>query len=442
MVNVALPDNPTEMERVKKLQDAGTKLRKKFGNTYLAEKCVSIIAVNRLESNGYIDVSGNKIPTPRRHAYIIDSLKHPDEVQLLQDVYGGIFWLFGIFAPEEVRKERLRDKGVPKNNIDELIEVDEEEGINNGQKVRDTIQVSDFFIRNDEDNTERLLEASKRYLRIIFGTNIETPTKDEAAMYAASASATGSACMSRQVGAAIFNNNGQLIGIGRNDVPKANGGLYECEDGKRDHRCFKWKGKRCHNEHRKDMLYNDIYVELVNASLVPGTKKVSDIKSVLKKTDIKNLIEYSRAVHAEMEAILSVARGSAEGIVGSTLYCTTFPCHNCARHIVASGICRVVYVEPYPKSLATALHSDSISTKANAPGKVSFVQYEGVAPKNILRLFQYRSARKQDGKLIPHQAATAKPVSRSPLDGFFRREQIVVERLEQIEKGAQVDGGE
>ncbi|MDN3612645.1 hypothetical protein QWZ16_23945 [Vibrio ostreicida] len=26
-----------------------------------------------------------------------------------------------------------------------------------------------------------------------------------------------------------------------------------------------------------------------------------------------------------------------------------FPCHNCAKHIVASGIKRVVYVEPYPK---------------------------------------------------------------------------------------------
>ncbi|TMQ08861.1 MAG: hypothetical protein E6J90_35770 [Deltaproteobacteria bacterium] len=35
-------------------------------------------------------------------------------------------------------------------------------------------------------------------------------------------------------------------------------------------------------------------------------------------------------------------------------------CHNCAKHIVASGIRRVVYVEPYVKSQAVQLHGDAI----------------------------------------------------------------------------------
>ena len=43
-----------------------------------------------------------------------------------------------------------------------------------------------------------------------------------------------------------------------------------------------------------------------------------------------------------------------------TLFATTFPCHHCARHIVAAGIRRVVYVAPYAKSRAVDLHDDAI----------------------------------------------------------------------------------
>jgi deoxycytidylate deaminase len=32
----------------------------------------------------------------------------------------------------------------------------------------------------------------------------------------------------------------------------------------------------------------------------------------------------------------------------------SFPCHMCARHIIATGLREVVYIEPYPKSVAKA----------------------------------------------------------------------------------------
>lgn len=439
IVDVDIPADINESDRVKLLQLAGTKLRETFDDGYLAEKCIEQIALNRLDAGGYEDVDGTLIPKPRRQAYIIDSLKHPSEVQILQDVYDGIFWIVGVFAPEDVRRDRLKTKGAS-NDIDKIIEKDEEEGVDSGQKVRDTIQQSDFFIRNDAQNTDILKQSVDRYLKIIFGTEIQTPTRDEAAMYAAAANAAGSACLSRQVGAAIYNASGELIGTGRNDVPKANGGLYGHEDGPSDNKCYKWLERQCHNDSRKEKLYQDITLKLVEAKLLPKTIDYKAVKAAIKKTDIKNLIEYSRAVHAEMEAILSVVRGGKIGIVGATLYCTTFPCHNCARHIVASGISRVVYIEPYPKSLATVLHKDAITTKDGVSSMVAFVQYEGVAPKNILRLFGYRLDRKCDGRAVTNNPIAASPVSRSPLDGYFRREQIVVHRLETLEAKAQATG--
>ena len=85
--------------------------------------------------------------------------------------------------------------------------------------------------------------------------------------------------------------------------------------------------------------------------------------SLLKGTQVMNLLEFGRSVHAEMAALMDASRRGVS-VKGATLYCTTFPCHLCARHIIAAGIDRVVYIEPYPKSRAKEQHSDSISVDA------------------------------------------------------------------------------
>ncbi len=41
-------------------------------------------------------------------------------------------------------------------------------------------------------------------------------------------------------------------------------------------------------------------------------------------------------VHAEMEALMSCARKGVSPL-GGTLYCTTFPYHNCAQVAYADG---------------------------------------------------------------------------------------------------------
>jgi len=95
-----------------------------------------------------------------------------------------------------------------------------------------------------------------------------------------------------------------------------------------------------------------------------------------------------------------------------TLYSTTFPCHNCAKHIVASGIKRVVFVEPYPKSKALQLHNDSIveiekkSTDFKNADKVLFQTFIGIGPRRFIDLFSLKLSngvkikREQKGKTI------------------------------------------
>lgn len=49
-------------------------------------------------------------------------------------------------------------------------------------------------------------------------------------------------------------------------------------------------------------------------------------------------MEYSRSIHAEMDVITSMARKQNGDTKDKILFTTTYPCHNCARHIVAAGI--------------------------------------------------------------------------------------------------------
>lgn len=88
-------------------------------------------------------------------------------------------------------------------------------------------------------------------------------------------------------------------------------------------------------------------------------------------------------------------------MIGGKLYCTTYPCHNCARHIIAAGIKEVYYIEPYRKSLATRLHNDSITEDESREGLVRILMFDGVAPRRYLDFFKMLpGSRKKDGKKI------------------------------------------
>jgi cytidine deaminase len=101
-----------------------------------------------------------------------------------------------------------------------------------------------------------------------------------------------------------------------------------------------------------------------------------------------SITEYGRMVHAEMAAITDAARRGVS-VAGARLFCTTFPCHNCAKHIVASGIREVIYIEPYPKSRVAALFSDSIALdRPPTQDQVAFSAFVGFAPTRFSDLFQ------------------------------------------------------
>lgn len=59
------------------------------------------------------------------------------------------------------------------------------------------------------------------------------------------------------------------------------------------------------------------------------------------RDESKGETKYQFVVHAELNAILNA---SGKSLAGSKLYVALFPCHECAKAIIQSGIAEVVYL--------------------------------------------------------------------------------------------------
>ncbi|MCL4069281.1 deaminase [Pseudomonas sp. GX19020] len=423
---------------VDSMQKAGNGLRKKYGQDYIAKRIVEQIQRERKTIGGF---DGNKV-IPKRAAYIVDSIKNIDELKLLRKIYRETLIVIGTFAPEAQRSLRLRITPSEEKLVKILFSKDQGESESFGQATRKIFTKSDCFICNDS-SLDLLKQKIQRMLRLCFNVGINTPTKAEAAMYKANAVAANSACLSRQVGATIVSERGEVIAVGWNDVPRFGGGLYD-EDTRisngKDERCYNWQGKGlCRNESTRNDILDAIVDRLSDANFVLKRTPKHAIRSHLAGSPIDALIEFSRSIHAEMEAILSVAREGKHSLVGATLYTNTYPCHNCARHIVASGIKKVVYIEPYLKSHAIKLHSDAITedlTDAEqCQDKVFFQQFDGIAPQNYLKFFRPEGERKGDrGVITEERPSDALPVLRIALDAPLLYEDVIVASLLKLEK--------
>ena len=130
--------------------------------------------------------------------------------------------------------------------------------------------------------------------------------------------------------------------------------------------------------------------------------------------------EFGRMVHAEMAAIIDAARRGSS-IDNQVLLTTTFPCQNCAKHILACGIRVVVYMEPYPKSLTGILHNEEVHLCAlpkwseldrvlqSSPSKLLVCSYIGIAPRRYQQLFTMGIRKAADGTVLSWKRDEARP---------------------------------
>lgn len=298
------------------LQTFGNNKREQFGSDYFAK-----LVIAEIQEQLQID------------KWVIDSFRNPEEIKAFKQEFSN-FYLLGIFADKEVRWERSKKTY---NGNQGAFEKDEErdrnESIAHGQRVSECFLKSDLVIANNDElheggeGYELLTEKINTYLNLLENPYTKSPREEEAIMAIAYANSQRSSCLKRKVGAAIIDNYGNLFSSGYNEVP------INSKTCKKDFgQCYRDKFKKSLEdeltEHKCEQLWSSVWGK------------------------VKNL-ERCRALHAEENAILNVARfGSSVALREATLFTTTYPCNMCANKIAQVGIKKIVYFEPYPQDEA------------------------------------------------------------------------------------------
>lgn len=402
------PTGPGEYGRIKHLQQMGNAFREsiKRGDA-LARAGIAEIRAMRA------GMTGNEEGPAPAQAYILRQLKHPDEVDLLRRVYGSSFFVIAGHAPRSNRIQELtqvmarsesqtghESEFEPKAS--EVINCDDKEDSDLGQNTRDTYPKADFFVNLGNRGAEHTIT---RFIDLLFGHPFHTPTRDEYAMNQASTVSLRSSDDNRQVGAAIVNLSGgsnmtataDVVAVGMNEVPRSGGGFYWDQDSPdcRDQSLLCYMGEDRAYDFKIAAL-TELIEKFAKRRWLRETEEARgsielahELLPSLKGTLFGDIGEFSRPVHAEMASLIDAARRGV-AIAGLSMYVTTFPCHNCAKHIIAAGIKRVVYLEPYPKSRAVNLYREEIALEPivdQETSKVVFTPFTGIAPRQYQQLF-------------------------------------------------------
>lgn len=389
---VSTPREDVDLDRWTRLMNKGDRLRAEYDDQSVAA-LMAAAAINASRQNA-IGTGRNR----DLHVSIIRSLKREEEVRVLRQIYGERLVVIGISSPEEQRRRALvkdLQRRYPRSKARELaaglLDRDEnDEYTSSGQRVRDAFEQCDAYLSGRPTDIKRDVA---RIVELLLGQPWTTPTKDEQGMFHAHSARFRSSAAGRQVGAAIVDALGEVVTVGCNDVPRPRGGQFWTGD-EDDRRDFRLSADA--NDAGKYDAVRELLTELANEGWLSKQHKAMDDdaraelaldkRGPLGGTRVKNLIEFGRIMHAEMAALMTAAR-EGRAIGGCTLYTTTYPCHECMRLIIGAGIAKVVYIDPYPKSLAAELFDEMVGQDPSE-SHVEMVPFTGVAPRLFPRVFE------------------------------------------------------
>ena len=289
---------------------------------------------------------------------VIDAIRNPYEVLYFKERYAA-FYLMSVTTDNTIRKKGLYDNDYRDSEISEL---DEEEYPKKSkpleksyveQDVQKCVELSDVFIYNNgkkvEDNIE-LKEQIVKYFSLILHPGLITPSPVERVMQVAYAAKMNSGCLSRQVGAAVTNEDFSIKSIGWNTVPQ---GQTPCDLCDFDNLINKHDNNAYSDYELEDDKFRD-FLRIAknryensgyNFNGLPHTFCFKDFYTTLQKES--NQV-HTRSLHAEENAFLQLAKYGSTGIVNGKLFTTASPCELCAKKAYQLGIKEIYYIDIYP----------------------------------------------------------------------------------------------
>jgi len=357
----------------------------------------------------------------RNQVFILRSLMHDHEVNLLRDVYGKRFFTIAAYEPYPrrlgslIKTLQMREPGIAdqdaRNAAADLM-WSEAHSPRQSINIAKTFQRADVFL--DSNRTEATRKAIERFTAYLFSYPFGTPTVDEYGMSIAWQARYASDALSRSVGAAALDpRTGRLLAATANGTPRPPmHGPWPDNDTSKD-QPDNSSAKEDYREHligrdSSDRKRWEVFVDTIDRLKDVGLldKDVDPQKLYASEPAIRAMkqfdsISYGSTIHAEAHLIASAA-SSRTSLRGATLYVTTYPCHECTRLIIQSGVERVLFIEPYPKSLAADLYPRQIVERDQAKDakamhlKVRFEPFVGIAPTRFTDLFSFEPRKATD----------------------------------------------
>lgn len=315
---------------------------------------------------------------------VIDSLKNSLEINFFRERYSAFY---SVAIKNDNRHNELSEK-YDTNDADllnELLKIDDEEySCKDFQKgdfyspdLQNCIQISDYHIninkiekqkKNSYHTFYTIEEQLFKLQALIQQPSLITPEPIERVMQLAFTAKLNSGCISRQVGAAITDENFSIKSIGWNDVPKGAvpcslRNVKEIEKGFGFTQFELGKGiKETENINQnvenkiidpESISFNEYVRDNFNDSTFPeenlkGRNCPICFKSVYNsfKGD-KNQV-HTRSLHAEENAMLQISKFGGQALEGGFLFTTASTCELCAKKAYQLGIKTIFYIDPYP----------------------------------------------------------------------------------------------
>jgi len=329
--------------------------------------------------------------------FVIDAIRHPFEARYFRETYSG-FYLMAVSTDEADRRRRLASLNFRKEEIDRL-DKKEYPAENNplsgydafvSQDIQTCLEEADIYIRNGDSTLKgiyhELTEQLVKYVSLMQHPGLVTPTRMERCMQTAFTAKVNSGCISRQVGAAVTDTNFSIRGIGWNESPK---GQVPCLLRNVHHLMTGLDGRAYSKYEKEDKEFKEHMIEQVIVKVKSTSFEGRNLSFCFRThyNDMKGTKNqvHTRALHAEENAFLQVAKYGGQALEGGYLFTTAGPCELCAKKAYQLGIKKIFYVDPYPgisidHVLDSGSHKPELELFSGAIGKAYHQMYEPFLP--------------------------------------------------------------
>jgi len=328
----------------------------------------------------------------KRTYIVIDAIRNQFEATYFQDRYSS-FYLIAITCSEEDRRKRLTAIGYSDEEVNRIdadehsedpIAFDKPDAYMK-QDIASCLQRADIYIHNPNvpNTASEHFELSNQlitFVTLMVHPGLITPSAIERCMQIAYTAKLNSGCISRQVGAAITDNSYSIKAIGWNDAPE---GQVPCNLRNRSD-LISGRDQPAFSDYEKGNADFRDYI-------ITSTREYQTIwentgrnlsfcfKSEYNKFTNKNNQVHTRALHAEENAFLQLAKNGGTPIKGGKLFTTASPCELCSKKAYQLGISEIYFIDPYP-GIAT---KHTLTGGSNNPKLILFKGAIGRAFHNL-----------------------------------------------------------